>query len=544
MARRMLESRDRLVRTRAVLSLASVPEVALQFCRDRFNDPDCPYRPDVALALDIMSSTEPVPEAATFLSAPSPGVRAVGIERLGRNPTPENLEMLLAALDEPNPVGKAAAHALKIASSTVSIPVDRLVPHLRNSNPWVRSSVLDMLRAREEPTPAVLPVLDDADPGVRQTVLLLLEHRPVPSSVPLLTRISRTDKDKYVRTQAIAALGASGHQDAEKALIELLRGDRDWHIRYCAVRALRVFWCGSDKDSIPREGNRNSAEDALRAALEDTNYGVRSEASETLVRMKAAEAVPLIVQSVRGLSWRQREHRRGLLCDLARSGDHRAAPLFEDVLRSRWWSWDERKAAVKGLAALDSLAPGQQELLTTERRRIEKAEMLRDFHKGSGLELSDHDTISWTPLAAAGGTGIGDIESDGFAGIEFSRSRMTEGPHVSVNLRLLQFRETGTQQLARLVNLDLGGRLVWNENHSGFYWYIQTGLSALYLDHDESERNMFGLGLYGRAGLMLGVWRKLALDIHADAHGWLGGDGNGAQAAGSAVLGVGLTYGF
>ncbi len=157
---------------------------------------------------------------------------------------------------------------------------------------------------------------------------------------------------------------------------------------------------------------------------------------------------------------------------------------------------------------------------------------------------ADYYVITWVPLRAAGRTGLGDLESDGPGGFEVSRSwdPYMGGIRQVVNLRMTQFRETATMQRARFVNLDWGICFLVPDGY--WAWYVHSGLSALYLDHDEPGRDMCGFGLYARAGLAFGINQRLGFDVHADTHGWLGGDRDGAQAAGSTSIGVAITYAF
>ncbi len=169
-----------------------------------------------------------------------------------------------AALSDPDPAVRAAG--LASLERLERLTVDDLHRHLADPAPAVRRAAAGL--AAGMPEVDLLPALADKDPLVVEACVWSLGEQGRRDAVPALGNLARRADDPLVREAAVAALGAIGDPDGVAFVLEALREDVATVRRRAAV-ALAAFE-GAEVD------------EALRRALEDRDWQVRSAAEELL----------------------------------------------------------------------------------------------------------------------------------------------------------------------------------------------------------------------------------------------------------------------
>jgi hypothetical protein len=186
-----------------------------------------------------------------------------------KDPTEEEIEVILSALDEPE-LGLeelAGNEALLEAfrNERVDVLVDalksgdvqarrfavaalwkigdeqvaeHLIAALDDRDAYVRRLAISALMKipGENMVEPMIRKLDDEDAAVRYFAASYFDNYPHESAFPSLVRALK-DEDSMVRTVAASALGKLGNKDAVPHLIEALRDEDAW-VRHCAAEAL------------------------------------------------------------------------------------------------------------------------------------------------------------------------------------------------------------------------------------------------------------------------------------------------------------------
>lgn len=240
--------------------------------------------------------------------------RAAGI--LEQHLDPDSVDPLLAALDDPRP--PARRHAAELLGK------------------------LDDLRA----VPALTARLQDPEPPVRAAAAWALGDLAAGESTAPLIETTR-DPDPAVRAFACRALAELRDPAAEPTLLALLAADDYAPARRWAAQAL-VELDGSAAEHPARAA-------ACRAALADADPEVRGHAATALGRLRADDAIPVLLEL---LADPDDEVRWSAIDALAAASDRASCeqPLRE-LLRDPAVSTTVAQAALEALLAF-GLAPG------------------------------------------------------------------------------------------------------------------------------------------------------------------------------------------
>ena len=217
------------------------------------------------------------------LGDPSPGVRCLAAEMLGRLGAPEGTAGLAALLADPDPTVRAAALRSLGSVGPGAWSAGTLGAALRDPDSRVRVAAVEAAsRVDGEVLASASSLLaTDPSPAVRAELSVALvrageEERPHGLLAALLD--AATPEERVAGLEAVGRLG--GH--APSASIETYLGDPSPEVRAAAVRAVAVVTEGID-DPLP----------ALGRALDDDATVVRRAAARALNGRAGATAVAL-----------------------------------------------------------------------------------------------------------------------------------------------------------------------------------------------------------------------------------------------------------
>jgi HEAT repeat protein len=164
-----------------------------------------------------------------------PGEKVAISVVLGSLGSQESVAILTTLVEEPPPVGAAAAGALgRLANSTQA----ELARVLRDGGSAQRLAVLPLV-TRALPLDVLDRCLEDEDPDVRRAACDAFARRADPTRVgPLFTLLS--DPAPAVVQAAIAAIQSLGGEDTERRAIELAES-KNGSLRRSALRILAYF---------------------------------------------------------------------------------------------------------------------------------------------------------------------------------------------------------------------------------------------------------------------------------------------------------------
>jgi len=167
-----------------------------------------------------------------------------------------------------------------------------------------------------EPLQDALTQMKSTDVIKRRIAAQELVNLRNPDSVPALLQ-ALSDKDTYVRTLAVRALGYMHWTAAEPRLEEVLAGDKDPQVRETAGLSLRFL---NDPNTIP----------ALCKALKDPAEQVRLTAILSLAYYKNASSTPALIEVINDKS---SAVRRTALFALGQIADPAAVPALKSGLK-------------------------------------------------------------------------------------------------------------------------------------------------------------------------------------------------------------------
>lgn len=116
-------------------------------------------------------------------------------------------------------------------------------------------------------------LIEEARGQRRAVVAKVRQLGGVRAALPILMGLAQRAPFSDVRIAVVDALGHFHSDDAEEALISILRQDKDWHVRNAALKNLAQL-------ATPR------AIAALEQATKDRAYGVREDARLLLAQAK------------------------------------------------------------------------------------------------------------------------------------------------------------------------------------------------------------------------------------------------------------------
>lgn len=207
------------------------------------------------------------------LGDPNIGVQdAIAQSLLLHADVPEQLELLVAAHKDNNPVRRNAALAVLIEITHQSTL--RVMDALRHSSPEVRewaAEALGDVTGQEQVVPALITRLEDASefPNVRRAAAQALGKLGNSSASPALLKAA-AHGDFWMRQAAIEAVSRLGDEKVVPALLELMRQDA-W-TRPAVIKALGQI---GHVDAVP----------ALVTALEDQSDSTRAASLEALFKI-------------------------------------------------------------------------------------------------------------------------------------------------------------------------------------------------------------------------------------------------------------------
>ena len=309
------------------------------------------------------------------ISSPDAVVRRVAAEILGSMAVPEALETVVSALNDEDPVVRAAllrsiAHSRP--SSAISSAIPEVVSALEDPEPQVRLEAVRAIRrlagSPDEIVNQLQYRLHDTDPTVRgQSAAGLLSAGPHPLAERVL-RDMATDNNITSRVEALKAFAEWGNQSAYDIAAESLN-DPQPAVRAVAARVLAridarqcvfslVRMLGDDDGSV-----RRSAADALgqigRPALEPVIAALSDPTLESGALL-ALERLPVQGPSKKILSYARDRGEKALHYHdlwLASQASHRlgeSVQLAVDALRDRSLYYGTN--ALKAIALLGDTA--------------------------------------------------------------------------------------------------------------------------------------------------------------------------------------------
>jgi len=324
-----------------------------------------------------------VAAAREALGSADPGVRRGAVYALGRNASPEGLELLRAATTADDPFARAwAARGLGDVGALDDLA--RLAPLLDDASDPVRIQTLRAgarLMGRFEALPPlgwgerISGLISDSAPGVRATALEAAgSFLPQPELEGSLRR-ARASGEPRERELALAALVAGGVGDARE-LAEAAAREDDRHLRAAAAGAAGQLGMTDLLRALARDpaplvriaalgaGDPADGPELALAALEDPDPAVRATALDRL-----AEAPELSTARVTELIDRARAD--GAENDVRRTGidvlerrakadprgEHAAATAALGRLAADDPDWLVRRAAADALAGLGEPRP-------------------------------------------------------------------------------------------------------------------------------------------------------------------------------------------
>ena len=190
---------------------------------------------------------------------------------------------LISGLDDADAGTRAAtARALGLSHDRSLLPV--LMNHLRDPDLLTGDQVAQAIGRLGDPAavPLLMPALSDSDEVIRARAATALGLLQVNAVVPQLGMMLQHD-GPWGRRYAAEALAAIGTPEAIAALTGPLSDAEMTPVRYMAMHGLEIAG--------------QAAITPLRLALMDNNPVVRRNAAEMLGWLRAADAVPDLVQS-------------------------------------------------------------------------------------------------------------------------------------------------------------------------------------------------------------------------------------------------------
>lgn len=481
----------------------------------KLDDPDFPDRAEAASWLAYrIRNTGPVPGFERFASDPDPMVRRHVAASLAWRPTGAQLPVVRRLLHDPDPDIRMAA-VRSLGNTRIDVLPLQLSPPLDDPDPKIRLAALEVLSSRAVADPAVAPALiraasEPAEPAVRRLALLALGAQMLPQAEPLLIE-SLSDPSPLIRSAAATALG------------------RIWARRPARGRS-------------PVQGDMSRAAVALQALLGDSNRDVRIAAVSALCGMDWDPAAPLMFAAMESSD---DSAARSMLWALRNTKSPAVIPFLKDIYADKSSPFGKRAEAGHALAAIEGVEPYGL-------RRIASSERWERYHDGYAYPDNPYLGFSVAPAAFLARSGIdSDLEVDDPGAWELTITSRMEDVYADLRFGYTSFSESTTSASGRsyTIGVDVSDqvevmRRADARRKRGFCWSASLSGRLAVIDMAGGVRDMVALGPGIRVGAGFLLWHNIALEMFADAYGYIGFDGDGAQAAASGAAGFSLMYSF
>lgn len=201
------------------------------------------------------------------------------------------INTLIAGLKHPNEnVRDLAASTLGYSGNPEA--VKPLIEALQDDSEWVRRTITLALGQFKDPeaVPVLIQLIEDRDPDVAGLAMQSLGQIGDPRAIEPLINVLKHETAYPRADNAAAALGRFGDVRAVETLIEVLSHSQNDTSRWWSARSLGDL---GDQRAV----------DALITALSDSWGTVRSEAVDSLVKLKAVQAVEALIPFLETSKW-------------------------------------------------------------------------------------------------------------------------------------------------------------------------------------------------------------------------------------------------
>lgn len=248
--------------------------------------------------------------------------------------------LFLAMQDAPKEVRSAVTWAL--ADVGVCASPERLLPHLTDPDPMMRTAILSALGARA-PVTSVLEALFDPDENLRGAAVFLVDllREQIPVE-PLISKLQ--DRDAPIRVLAARVLGRLGERIPREPLLKALH-DAENTVRQEALSALV-----QSREQMPNA--------VLNTLLDDPDQSIHFTALYALGWASDVKALSLIVESLHVDNEWMREMavaRLQTYGQMQRIARHLPIEELLHLLKDEWWPVGHMAAEL--IATLKEQAP-------------------------------------------------------------------------------------------------------------------------------------------------------------------------------------------
>ena len=291
----------------------------------------------VAYALQRLGDPKAVPALLTLLKTPGRYTAAFAARGLGVVKAQDAAAPLRQIVEERRgdpAVVTQAIRALGAIGDAASVPALTRIVADGEANQALRVEAMAALGAvaRPDSLDLMLDLLSDTSPAIRGAAMRTLARLDADTFVATLSGLD-PDRDWTVRTLQAAAL-ASLPNGQGIARLTMMSGDRDQRV-IPAVLAGLVTAKAPGVDRI------------LIARLKADDFVVRSAAANGLAELKAAAAVPALIEAYRATTGDSTySARAAMLVALNRIDPASARPLLEEAQKDRDWAVRVRAAAL------------------------------------------------------------------------------------------------------------------------------------------------------------------------------------------------------
>jgi cyclophilin family peptidyl-prolyl cis-trans isomerase/HEAT repeat protein len=291
----------------------------------------------VAYALQRSGDPRGAPALLTLLHTPGRYTAAFAARGLGMMKTPAAagpLRQIVERRAAHPAVVIQAMRSLAAMADAASDPVLLTIVADAGADPTLRIEAMTALAAvaRPERVDVMLDLVTDTSPVIRGLAMRALA-RIEPDT--FLTTLSGLDPDRepVVRAAQATALGSLPSGQGVPGLMILL-GERDHRVIPAVLSALVA-------------AKAPGVEAMLIDRLKTDDFAIRAAAANALAEMKAAAAVPALVEAYRAAGGDSAYAARGAILNaLTQINPAAAQPLLEEALRDRDWAVRVRAAAV------------------------------------------------------------------------------------------------------------------------------------------------------------------------------------------------------
>jgi len=397
-----LKNADPAIRQRATLAVGRIQDTTrVALLLPLLSDPVGTVREEAIFALGQVGHRSARESLEVRLAAKDHNERQLAIEALGKIGDRASTPKIAAQLSAPTPAlrGEAAIALWRLADSTALGP---LLARRSDADSSVRWRVLYALEKIVAPDQVVLPValsMDDRAWLVRAYGVRTLGRQKSPRATAYILQVF-ADAEPAVVVNAIRAIQFSGDSSSSAVMSALLRTmtHHDAYVRVTAATALgdRFAWVKADSATKVR------ARTALRTGLLDRDAATRGACARALLITEGVAALgdvrPMLADS-------SLYARIAVLQTLPRLPAAEAAPLLRERLAPPAHLF-ERMTAIEGLGTLHSKAD-----LPALRAALADTSALYAASAASGLAEAG-DSASVRELARSYAAHVRDADAD------------------------------------------------------------------------------------------------------------------------------------